>query len=395
MFPKDSQEHDEITQKGIMTLVLSRGLTQLPGAVVGLLLVEIALSYNVQVGVAGQINTAAGIFSILFGLAMGVLSVKYQHKSLLFTGILLSVFFAVASYFSTSLTVLIVVYSLVGIANALILPMVNTLIGELVSPERRTSVIGWTVGGMSLIYFIGILSAGFLSYLGWKMTMVLVVAPVGVLTCIMCRNFIPSQNKGPENQVSFGELFTGYMKLLRNKSAIGCIVGTILSFSVWYFYLVYGASYFREAFQISPSYMSVIMIFFVVFFIIGSLSAGRLVKRFDEKISLLIFTGVLGIVTIFVFHIPNFWAAFLITLIACFSAGAMITVSSSYALSQIPEYSGTMMSLHAAADSFGSAISAGLGGTFLLLYGYGIGSSILGLFGVIGAVVLLIFTSKQ
>jgi predicted MFS family arabinose efflux permease len=395
MVSKDSQQDNEITKKGIMTLVLSRGLTQLPSAVVGLLLVEIALSYNVQIGVAGQINTAAGIFSILFGLAMGVLSVKYQHKSLLFTGIILYIFFAVSSYFSNSLTVLIAVYSLVGIANALVLPMVNTLIGELVSPERRTSVIGWTVGGMSLIYFIGVLSAGFLSNLGWKMTMVLVVVPVGVLTCIMCRNYVPSQNKGSEDQVSFRELFTGYMKLLRNKSAIGCILGTVLSFSVWYFYLVYGASYFREVFQISPSYMSVIMIFFIVFFIIGSLSAGRLVKRFNEKTSLLIFTGGLGIVTIFVFHIPNFWATLLITLIACFSGGVMITVSSSYALSQIPEYSGTMMSLHAAADSFGLAISSGLGGTFLLLYGYGIGSSILGVFGVIGAIILLLFTSKQ
>ena len=395
MVSKDSQQDNEITKKGIMTLVLSRGLTQLPSAVVGLLLVEIALSYNVQIGVAGQINTAAGIFSILFGLAMGVLSVKYQHKSLLFTGIILYIFFAVSSYFSNSLTVLIAVYSLVGIANALVLPMVNTLIGELVSPERRTSVIGWTVGGMSLIYFIGVLSAGFLSNLGWKMTMVLVVVPVGVLTCIMCRNYVPSQNNGSEDKVSFRELFTGYVKLLRNKSAIGCILGTVLSFSVWYFYLVYGASYFREVFQISPSYMSVIMIFFIVFFIIGSLSAGRLVKRFNEKTSLLIFTGGLGIVTIFVFHIPNFWATLLITLIACFSGGVMITVSSSYALSQIPEYSGTMMSLHAAADSFGLAISSGLGGTFLLLYGYGIGSSILGVFGVIGAIILLLFTSKQ
>jgi len=395
MVSKDSQQDNEITKKGIMTLVLSRGLTQLPSAVVGLLLVEIALSYNVQIGVAGQINTAAGIFSILFGLAMGVLSVKYQHKSLLFTGIILYIFFAVSSYFSTSLTLLIAVYSLVGIANALVLPMVNTLIGELVTPERRTSVIGWTVGGMSLIYFIGVLSAGFLSNLGWKMTMVLVVVPVGVLTCIMCRNYVPSQNNGSEDKVSFRELFTGYVKLLRNKSAIGCILGTVLSFSVWYFYLVYGASYFREVYQIGPSSMSVIMIFFIVFFIIGSLSAGRLVQRFNEKTSLLIFTGGLGIVTLFVFHIPNFWATLLTTLIACFSGGVMITVSSSYALSQIPEYSGTMMSLHAAADSFGLAISSGLGGTFLLLYGYGIGSSILGVFGVIGAIILLLFTSKQ
>ncbi len=393
MTSSDGQSEREIDKLGILALVLSRGLTQLPSSVVGLLLVDIASSFNVQVGAAGQISTASGLFSIFFGLLMGVLSVRFKHKSLLFMGILLYIVSALASFFSTSLFMLMGVYSLVGIANAIVIPMVNSLIGDLVPPDRRTSVIGLTVAGMSILFFIATLSAGFLSNMGWKMIMVLVIVPVGVLTSILCRSGIPDQRKSSENQASLGDLFSGYMNLLRNKSAIGCILGTSLGFSTWYYYLVYGASFFRQRFLMSPSSISVVLIFITLSFIIGSLMAGRLVKRTSEKTTLLIFTAFLGIITLFVFRTSTFWFSFLPTLIAGFSAGAMITVSSSFALMQIPEYRGTMMSLHSAADSLGWTISAGLGGTLLLVYGYGLGSMVVGALGILGAVILLVLTS--
>lgn len=225
--------------------------------------------------------------------------------------------------------------------------------------------------------------------------MVLVIVPVGVLTSILCRYSIPDQGKSSENQVSLRDLFVGYMGLLRNRSAIGCILGTILGFSTWYFYLVYGASFYRQKFLMSPSSISIALIFITLFFIIGSLAAGRLVKKAGEKTTLLIFTGILGAITLFVFRTSSFWVAYIPTLIAGFSAGAMITVSSSFALTQIPEYRGTMMSLHAAADSMGWTIAAGLGGTLLLVYGYGLGSIVVGVLGILGAVVLLVLTSNQ
>ena len=134
----NSNSEEKIDKFGIITLVLSRGLTQLPLAMAGILLVDIAISFNVEVGIAGQINTASGLFSIFFGLIMGVLSVKYRHKSLLLTGILLFVFVAISSFFSPSLLVLIGVFAFAGIGNSLVIPMINTLIGEHVASENRT-----------------------------------------------------------------------------------------------------------------------------------------------------------------------------------------------------------------------------------------------------------------
>ena len=394
MFPKDSQQDDEITKKGIMTLVLSRGLTQLPTAVVSLLLVDIALSFNVEVGVAGQVSTAAGIMSILFGLVMGALSVRFKHKSLLFTGILLFVLVAVAAYFSTSVSMLIAVYAFVGVANALVMPMVSTIIGEFVSPDRRASVIGMTVGGMFLIYLVGMLSVGLISNIGWRMVMVIVVVPVGVLVGILCRSLLPEQKKTSDDRVSISDLFRGYMQLLGNKSAIGVILGTLLGFTPWYFYVIYGASFYRQKFLMSAGSVSIAVIFLMISAIIGSFTVGRFLKMASEKTVLLFFTALLGTITLFTFRIPSFWITYAASLIACFSGGILITISSSFALGQIPGYSGTMMSLHSAADSMGSSLAAGLGGSLLLVYGYELGSSAVGAIGILGVLALYILTSN-
>ena len=390
----DYKSDNELGKFGILTLVISRGLTQLPVAIVSLLLVDIALSFNVEVGVAGQVSTAAGIMSILFGLVMGALSVRFKHKSLLFTGILLFVLVAVAAFFSTSVSMFIMVYALVGVANALVMPMVSTIIGEVVPPDRHASVIGMTVGGMFLIYLIGMLAVGLISNIGWRLVMIVVVVPVGVLVGIMCRTCVPDQKKVLDDQVSINDLFKGYMQLLRNKSAMGVILGTILGFTPWYFYVIYGASFYRQKFLMSAGSVSIAVIFLMVSAIIGSFTVGRFLKMASEKKVLLFFTALLGSSTLFTFRIPSFWVTYAASLIACYAGGVLLTISSSFALGQIPEYSGTMMSLHAAADSMGSSIAAGLGGSLLLVYGYELGSSVVGAIGILGVIVLYLLTSN-
>ena len=385
---------NDLGKFGILTLVIARGLTQLPVAVVSLLLVDIALSFNVEVGVAGQVSTAAGIMSILFGLVMGALSVRFKHKSLLFTGILVFVLVAVAAFFSTSVSMFIMVYALIGVANALVMPMVSTIIGEVVSPDRHASVIGMTVGGMFLIYLIGMLAVGLISNIGWRLVMIVVVVPVSVLVGIMCRTCVPDQKKVLDDQVSINDLFKGYMQLLRNKSAMGVILGTILGFTPWYFYVIYGASFYRQKFLMSAGSVSIAVIFLMVSAIIGSFTVGRFLKMASEKKVLLFFTALLGSSTLFTFRIPSFWVTYATSLIACYAGGVLLTISSSFALGQIPEYSGTMMSLHAAADSMGSSIAAGLGGSLLLVYGYELGSSVVGAIGILGVIVLYLLTSN-
>lgn len=377
---------------GVLTLILSRGITNLPSLVVSLLLIDIATTFNIPVGIAGQIRTTSGILSIIFALVMGVLSVRYKHRSLLSLGLILFIISAVTSYYSTSFTMLLAFYSLAGIALSMVNPMVNTLIGALVQPDKRTTVIGWTIAGLSIIYLAGSLSASIISPLGWRTALLIVVVPISLITCLLCRLQIPDVRQ--IEKVSVNSVFSGYGALFRNRSALGCILGTVLGLTTWNIYLIYGASYWRQVFMVPVTTTAVSMIFTSLSYTTGSLMAGRLTKRLGIRRTLLISTGALGGITFFAFNAPSFRVSIALASVASFLAGSMITISSSFSLGQVPEYSGTMMSLHSAAVSTGGTLSALMGGALLLAYGYGGYGVAMGIVGIIGALVFQFLTSE-
>ena len=325
---------------------------------------------------------------------MGVLSVKYKPKSLFSIGILIFAVSAITSFYSNSLTTLFLTYSIVGVAYSIVIPMINTIIGIHVPTEKRTTVIGWTVAGLSTLYLIGSLSVGYLSQWGWRTTLLLVVVPISIIIFTLSRIGISEPENSSSQNISVRELFNGYATVFRNKSAIGCILGTVLGMATWSLYLIYGASYWRQQFLMSTTSISYSMILLTFGFIVGSLSSGRLVTRLSSKQSLLISTGVLGLVTLFALNAPSYWVSFVLAIIASISAGIVVTVSSSFSLEQIPEYQGTMMSLYSAADSLGTTVSATVGGYLILVYGYGSCSVVIGLMGLLGALAFQYLTTN-
>ena len=202
-----------------------------------------------------------------------------------------------------------------------------------------------------------------------------------------------SKKTSPQN-ISLRELFNGYVTVFRNKSAIGCILGTVLGMANWSLYLVYGASYWRQEFLLSTNSISYSMFFVIFGFIAGSLSSGKLVDSLGSKRSLLVSTGVLGLVTLFTFNAPSFLVSFVLSFIASICAGIVVTVSSSFSLEQVPEYQGTMMSLYSAADSLGTTVSATVGGYLLLVYGYGSCSLVMGVMGLLSALAYQYLTTN-
>ena len=129
-------------------LVLSRGATHPPLAVTSLLLIDIGLTFGCPVGLAGQIGTVSSAIAIIFALLMGILSVRFKHRSLLITGLLLYSVSALGCSISPSFAALLLSYSLSGLGRAMVNPMANTLIGETLPLEQRSKAIGWTLAGM-------------------------------------------------------------------------------------------------------------------------------------------------------------------------------------------------------------------------------------------------------
>lgn len=105
----------------ISALFLPNVAVFIPQLVTSLLLVEIAASFDVDVGVAGQVRTGAFMASIVSALLMSVLSVRFRLKSLLVGGIVIMMVSALGCFVAPSFLLLMVAYSLSGMNNAIVL----------------------------------------------------------------------------------------------------------------------------------------------------------------------------------------------------------------------------------------------------------------------------------
>ena len=180
--------------------------------------------------------------------------------------------------------------------------------------------------------------------------------------------------------------------MFSNRSAVACVVGTALGVSAWNFYLIYGASFWRQRYQLSMGFISIAVSLSALGYIGGSLLTGRFVRIVGRKRLVVITAFILGLVTLVETYPPNFWVSYGLSIIASLCAGTMITAYSSLTLEQIPRYRGTMMSASSAATGLGSLICASFGGFLLLQFGYnalGIG---LGIAGVLAAIIFHLFS---
>lgn len=374
------------------SLVVSRCVTALPLIVTGLLMIEIGETFGVPVGISGQIRTASSILSIVFGLIMGALSVRFKHKSLLMTGLLIYSVSALSCGLSPNFNIMLILYSLVGLGFAMVTPMTTTLVGEHLPLEKRGEAIGWTIAGMSLIYLFGTQITNFITGLrGWRWAFLGFVLPISLLSFLLVTFNIPSKSRTLQFMMKKGKYTEGFKEVFSNKSAVACLVGTSLSIATWNFMLIYGASFWRQRFLVSRGFVSVSIIGTSLSYTLGSLVCGRFVNRFGRKPITGFSVFLVGVLTVSAANVPNIWLSMAFGMATSLFAGIMITAFTSLTLEQVPKFRGTMMSLSSVATSMGQAIGGSVGGVLLLLFNYGVLGFALGCLGIIAALVFYLF----
>jgi MFS family permease len=130
-------------------------INYIPMLITSLLIIEIAFSFDIEVGIAGQIFTAQSIASAVVALLLGALSVRYAYKSLLLTGIVFACVAALSCALSPNFGFLLILYSLTGVSLAMVGPMSQSLIGALFSVQERPKVIGYQMAGYAFTYILG------------------------------------------------------------------------------------------------------------------------------------------------------------------------------------------------------------------------------------------------
>ena len=370
----------------ITSLILPRLVIMIPGLIISLLLIEIAFSFDIEVGVAGQLGTTASIVSAIMALLMGVLSVRYRHKSLLLAGL---AFLAVASlgcYLTPNFVLLLVVFSLTGISMAMVQPMSQALIGSLFSVGERPKVIGYLMAGMALSYVIGSPVINVID--DWRLAFALFMFPLTLLSIFLAIKGVPStSSSNPSSQ----RYIQGFKEVLQNKSAIACVIANVLSIMAIRVFGFYSIPFYRQQFLVDKTFMTFLVSSVSLIFVVGSVICGRLVNRFGRKKLTVIGAFLNGVLVFALINVPSLWLSLILFYTTGFTSTMRSTAYSSLTLEQVPEYRGTMISFSQFSTNVAGALGTGLGGLILVAFDYG-HMGFLGILSIIAAFVFHFFT---
>ena len=365
-----------------------------PNILTGLLLIDIGQTFASPIGVIGQIQTLSSAIAVVTSLLTGIFSVRFRQKSLLIYGL---VFLAISSLgcgFAVNIGMMFIVFSISGFGRAMVVPMATALIAEHFSLERRSNAMGWLIAGGSLSYLVGspvIILLGDVG--GWRLAFIGYSLPLLLLGILLVWKNLPSVEHNPS--IGGTTYLEGFEHVLSNKSAVACLIGAVMASICWQGLVYYSVSFFRRLFLIPVGWAAMIISFLAMSFTFGSLLSGRIVNRYGRKSLTVIGALFAGLSVISYTMIPLFWLSIAVALIGCFFSGIRYTAANSLSLEQVPSFRGTMMSLNSAAISFGLALGAAIGGMALIWYDWNILGMVLGVIGVVAAIVYYIFTKDR
>ena len=372
----------------VPSLFLSRFTMNPPSTLLSLLLIEIGLTFGLQVGLVGQISAANSFVALIASFIVGALSVRFSHKRLLLTGLFIRTLSAATCAFSTSFNTMLLFFSLNGIGGALISPMTMSLTAEHLQGEKRANAIGWIIMSMPVSSIIGSLAINYIASFGsWRLPFLAFILPINILSLILVTRGVPpsqSQRTYPGDT----DIFKGFTETLTTKSALACLIGTVFSAASIGGFLVYQASFFRQRYLVSTDFASVMFIGNALCMAFGSRIAGRFMRSVESRRlwALAMILGGVSIVLALIIH--NLWISLILALMVNVQLGLAFTSANSLTLDQVPSFRGTIMSLFTAANSMGMTIGASLGGMILLRFNYGSLGLVLGLLGFLAALIV-------
>jgi len=375
----------------LLTLILSGATTSIPTMLSSLLLIDIGQTFNTPIGITGQIRTANYIISIFAALLTSVLSVMYDHKRLLQLGLLCYTISAIGCTLAPSLSFMMATFSLTGVGYAFTITMAYTMT-RLLSEERRGEAIGFIIAGSSASYALGAFIVPYLQNIGgWRASFSEYMLPISVITLALATILIPRRLKGDTSQVQtkIGEAFR---TIFSNRSAVSSLLGYLFAMLAFQGILTYNTSFFRMSFLISIGVASILMLTDALSYTIGSAVASRVMKRIRRKTLITGSILVAGVLMMVYSDIPIFLLSFGLVCTSCYLVGTMDASSTSLILDQVPAFVGMMVSFQQIFYLVGSTIGAGVGGVVLTFSGFQLMFMVLGVFGVLSALVFQFLT---
>ena len=193
------------------SLVLSRFATTPRGIILSLLLIEIGLTFGLPVGVTGQIGTAGSIAAFASSLLMGIMSIRFKHKSLLMTGLLLLSVALLGCSQAPNFILLLMFTILAGLGAAMVMPMTTTLVAKHLPLQKRARAIGLLMATLSVSYLIGAPVISYISDIGgWRLAFLVYALPFPLLGLLLDVKGLPHESESEQTSTSKRSLTDGY-----------------------------------------------------------------------------------------------------------------------------------------------------------------------------------------
>lgn len=353
----------------IPSVVLPYFTTFMANGIIMLILFDITAEFfgsatPSTLGIVGQLSTFNSAAEAVFSLLMGFLAIRFRHRPLFLTGVLLIAISSIGNFLAPSFLIMQIFFIIEGIGSVLISITGLSLLGDFLPAEKRHKAVSYTLAATFLSVTVGSPIVGFITSLsGWRFSFLLYSFPIAIIGLVIAYFGIPKSNK---KIVTKQDYIENFKKVLLNKSALACLISQLMFLgSVVGMYVI---AFYQYQFQMQTSVSSIILVACALLIVSGSVVAGRIVTRFGIKRTTILCFILDGITLAATFQMTDLWAALILNFIHVFFFGIAVTSFNCLALDQIPQSRSTMMSMTSLFGKIGNTTAAAISGFVLFAF---------------------------
>ena len=360
----------------VLSLAIAFSATWVIESLTGVFLIDISLTFfnsadAVWIAAASQLVTISSVVSVISGLMLGVLSVRFSHKSLLLIGLLCVTFGILGCFLAPEFIFMQIFYPIEGIGTVIVSAMAFALVGEVLILKKRAAATGWIISSSSIT---GIVASILISIFfagggdGWRYYLLWFALPVSFIATVATYLGVPSSFQRPKN-IGRQAYLNSLKQVFLKKSAVGCLVGNMFRQAGFAWAVVYSASFFRIVFGFSLGFAALIVLGGTALFALGSIFGGHLVNRVGRKRQVVASLVLSAPFLMLLAFVPYAWVALALHFSGAFIYSLGFPGSVNLTLEQAPNARGTMMSMSTIFLTLGLGVGTAIGGTVLALFG--------------------------
>jgi predicted MFS family arabinose efflux permease len=317
---------------------------------------EISNSFQVSVATAGQLISAAAVLICVGAPLLAALVAGWDRRRLLALSMVWYGILHLASTAAPSFAALLPVRVLTMIAPAIFTPQAAACIGLLVPPEQRGRAITFVFLGWSVASVVGLPMGAFIGgMLGWRSAFGL-VGLMSLASAVWVWRAMPDGIRPPALSAA------AWRETLRSRALMICVLVTVLYSAGQFVLFSYFAPYYKQAIGVTPTELSLLLMWFGVFGFVGNMVMSRYIDRIGASRAVMIGIGAMALSLLIWPLGTNLVLAALVSIpwaLGCFSSNS---AQQARLVGIAPALAAGSIALNTSAMYAGQAIGAASGG---------------------------------